>query len=178
MLHYHWSPPEYGIVRMNLFPRGKMTGNPIIKKGKRLTVNKLVVIALLVLTLAGCGDGRDDSRVGSELTAVDWTGTWSGTVTEAAFGTNTATLSVVQSGTTITGTYSSRYSTGSVSGSVSGNVVSITMSAASCTGMMYGSAKVTTRTAGRQEMAFTASGTYACSNQIYDNTITGTLIKQ
>ena len=67
---------------------------------------------------------------------------------------------------------------GNVSGSVSGNVVSITMSSASCTGMLYGSAKVLTNTMGRQEMAFTASGTFACSNQSYDNTITGTLIKQ
>jgi hypothetical protein len=155
-----------------------MMGNPVIKKGKKLTVKNLVILVLLVWTLAGCGDGGGDYGVGSELAAIDWTGTWRGTVTEAAFGTNTATLSVVQTGATITGTYSSRYSTGSVSGSVSGNVVSLTMSSASCTGMMYGSAKTIPSIAGRQEMSFTASGTFTCSNQSYDNTITGTLIRQ
>ena len=141
-------------------------------------MKRLIIFVLFVLTLAGCGEAGGDYGVGSELATIDWTGTWRGTVTEAAFGTNTATLSVAQGGTTITGTYSSPYSTGNVSGSVSGNVVSITMSSASCTGMLYGSAKVLTNALGRQEMAFTASGTFACSNQSYDNTITGTLIKQ
>jgi hypothetical protein len=141
-------------------------------------VKKLVILVLLVLTLAGCGGGGDNYGAGRELATIDATGTWRGTVTEAAFGTNTATLSVVQSGTTVTGTYSSRYSTGSVSGSISGNDVSVTISPISCTGMMYGRATVTTNTTGQQEMAFTASGTFACSNQTYDNTATGNLIKQ
>jgi hypothetical protein len=141
-------------------------------------VKKLAILMLSVLTLAGCGGGGDDYGVGGELSTIDSTGTWRGTIIEEAFGTNTATLSVIQSGATVAGTYSSRYSTGSVSGSVSGNVVSVTIRPASCTGMMYGRATVTINTTGQQEMAFTASGTYACSNKSYDNTVTGNLIKQ
>jgi hypothetical protein len=164
---------------MNLFFLQKRTRmNPDAKKGKRLTANRLIIFVLSVLTLAGCGGGGDDYGVRGELATIDATGTWRGVVTEAAFGANTATLSVVQSGTTVTGTYSSRYSTGNVSGSVSGNVVSFTISPTTCTGMMYGRAAVTANTTGQQEMAFTASGTYACSNQTYDNTATGNLIKQ
>ena len=156
----------------------KTRRRPNTKKGKRLTVKKLILFVLSVLTLAGCGGGGDDYGVGGEPATIDATGTWRGTVTEAAFGTNIAILSIVQSGTMITGTYSSRYSTGSVSGAVSGNVVSVTISPTSCTGMMYGSATMTTNTTGQREMAFSASGTYACSNQTYDNTATGNLIKQ
>ena len=128
--------------------------------------------------MAGCGGGGVDNVVGDEVATIDATGTWRGAVTETAFGTNTATLSIVQSGATVTGTYSSRYSTGSVSGSVSGNEVSVTISATSCTGAMYGKATVVTNKTGQQEMVFTASGTYSCSNQTYDNTATGNLTKQ
>jgi hypothetical protein len=141
-------------------------------------VKKLFILMLSALTLAGCGGGGDDYGVGGELSTIDATGTWRGTIIEEAFGTNTATLSIIQSGATVAGTYSSRYSTGSVSGSVSGNVMSVTIRPTSCTGMMYGQATVTTNTKGQQEMSFTASGTYACSNQTYDNTATGNLIKQ
>ena len=141
-------------------------------------MKKLILFVLSVLTLAGCGGGGDDYGGGGEPATIDATGTWRGTVTEAAFGTNTAILSIVQSGTIITGTYSSRYSTGSVSGAVSGNVVSVTISATNCTGMMSGTATVTTNTAGQQEMALKVSGTYSCINQIYDNTATCNLVKQ
>ena len=139
---------------------------------------QLVIFVLMLLTSTGCGGGGVDNVTGDEVATINATGTWHGTVTETAFGTNTAALSIVQSGATVTGTYSSRYSTGSVSGSVSGNEVSVTISATSCTGMMYGKATMAKNIMGQQEMAFTASGTYSCSNQTYDNTATGNLIKQ
>ena len=145
----------------------------------RMIMKELIIFVLMVLTLAGCGGGGVDHGVGNdELATIDVTGTWRGAVTETAFGTNTTILSIVQSGATVTGKYSSSYSTGSVSGSVSGNVVSVTISSISCSGMMYGDATVTTNKLGQQVMAFTASGTYSCSNQTYDNTATGNLIKQ
>jgi hypothetical protein len=162
-----------------LFFRKRVEEESRYKEGKRLTVKKLLILMLSALTLAGCGGGGgDDYGLGGELPTIDATGTWRGTLTEEAFGTNTATLTVIQSGATVAGTYSSRYSTGSVSGFVSGNVVSVTIRPTSCTGMMYGRATVTTNVTGRQEMSFTASGTYACSNQTYDNTATGNLTKQ
>ena len=141
-------------------------------------VSLLILTCPMLLTLAGCGGGGADYNVVDELVTIDATGTWRGTITEAAFGTNTAALSIVQSGAAVTGTYSSRYSTGNVSGSVSGNEMSVTVSATSCTGMMYGKATIAKNIMGQQEMAFTASGTYSCSNQTYDNTASGTLVKQ
>jgi hypothetical protein len=141
-------------------------------------MKKMIIFVIALVTLAGCGGGGVDNVTGDEVATINATGTWHGTVTETAFGTNTAALSIVQSGATVTGTYSSRYSTGSVSGSVSGNVVSVTISATNCTGMMSGTATVTTNTAGQQVMALKVSGTYSCINQIYDNTASGNLVKQ
>jgi hypothetical protein len=141
-------------------------------------MKKLVILMLTVLTLSGCGGGGSSSGGGTPPT-IDATGMWRGTVIETAFGTSTATLILVQSGASVTGTYStSLNSTGSVSGSVSGNVLSCSITPTGCTGTMAGTGTVTTNSTGKQQMAFSGSGTYTCGSQTYNNTATGILIKQ
>ena len=140
-------------------------------------MKKTLLAGFLVVALAGCGGGGGSSTPAPAPT-VDVTGTWRGSITETAFGTNTATLNVVQSAATVTGTYSSTYGTGSVTGTVSANTASINISPTGCTGTVTGTASVSTNSTGQQQMAFSAGGVYVCNGRTYDNRVTGTLIKQ
>lgn len=140
-------------------------------------MKKLVILMLTVLTLSGCGGGGSSSGGGTPPT-IDVTGMWRGTVIETAFGTSTATLILVQSGASATGTYSSTYGTGSVSGSISGNVLSGSVNPTGCIGTVEVTATVTTNSTGKQQMAFSGSGIYTCGSRTYNNTATGILVKQ
>jgi hypothetical protein len=123
------------------------------------------VLISLVCFILGCGGGGSSSGGSTTTTTIDATGMWRGTVIETAFGTSTSTLILIQSGASVTGTYSGTYGTGSVSGSVSGSVLSCSISPTGCTGTMTGMGTVTTNSTGQQQMAFSGSGIYTCSGR-------------
>lgn len=136
-------------------------------------------VILLALGIAGCGGGSGGSSTPAAPPSVDITGTWRGSVTESAFGTNTHTFNAVQSGAGITATYSQVNGTGSATGTVSSNVLSFTISPTGCTGSLSGTGTVTTNaTTGQQNMAISFSGTYVCSGTTINDNGTGNLIKQ
>jgi hypothetical protein len=136
-------------------------------------------LILLAFGIVGCGGGGGGSSTPATPPSVDITGTWRGSVTETAFGTSTQSLNAVQTGASVTGTYSSINGTGSTTGSVSGNTLSFTISPTGCTGTLSGTGTVTTSaTTGQQNMAISFSGTYVCSGTTINDSGTGNLIKQ
>jgi hypothetical protein len=76
----------------------------------------------VVFRMAGCGGNSPAPR---KKPAADATGTWEGTCSSTVFGNNAATLRLVQTGSVLTGTYSSTTGVlGTVVGTVSGNRIS------------------------------------------------------
>ena len=136
-------------------------------------------VILLAFGIAGCGGGGKGSSTPAAPPSVDITGAWRGSVTETAFGTSTQTLNAVQTGASVTGTYSSINGTGSTNGSVSGNTLTFTISPTGCTGSLLGTGTVTTNaTTVQQNMAISFSGTYVCSGTTINDSGTGNLVKQ
>lgn len=95
---------------------------------------KMLVLAMCLLGVAtcfiGCGGGDDDgdsttvTNTVTNAVAASATGSWSGEfATHVAF-----SMVLVQSGDSITGSYSSGGNPGTVSGSVSGGNISLTVS--------------------------------------------------
>jgi hypothetical protein len=106
--------------------------------------------------------------------SVNITGTWQGSVTETAFGTNIVTLNAAQVASgVVTGTYSSIKGTGSVNGTVSGETFTCTLSPTGCTGMLNG-----TGTVSGNIMTVIFSGTYICNGTVINDSGTGNLTKQ
>lgn len=138
-------------------------------------MNKLVMFVLVVLTLAGCGDGGSDTPP-----TIHVTGTWHGSVNDKVFGTSMFTLILVQDGVSVTGSYMSinMYGAGEVSGFISGNVLICSLSPTGCTGTMEGMAVMTTNSVGQQQADFHGSGIYKCGGLTFNNDVSGILIRQ
>ena len=96
-------------------------------------IAQLVVGLLFICFAIGCGGGGGDGGVGALPPTVDVTGTWDAMMT-ATGGTSVpvgsqwiVVLTVIQSGSTVSGTFSSSNGgSGQVSGSVSGDDFSFT----------------------------------------------------
>lgn len=138
-------------------------------------MKKLIILVLTAITLAGCGGGEGDAPQ-----PIDVTGTWQGNVNEKSFGNCVFNLVLLQTGTSVTGSYMdiNMYGNGSVSGFVSGNVLFCTLKPSSCKGSMEGTAVASANSTGQQQMDFYASGTYTCGDLTFNNVISGILIKQ
>jgi len=129
--------------------------------------------AALLIMLSACGGGGSSSP-GVDSASVNVTGTWRGPVVSSVAGSSTATLTLNQTGTTVSGTYATTGGqAGSVVGTVSGATLAfnITPTQAGCTGALSGTGNVTNTTA----MAFGYSGTTSCGGA---ETGTGNLVKQ
>jgi hypothetical protein len=153
----------------------KTVVNMIFDNYLDLEMKKLIILVLMVITLAGCGGGGSDAPQ-----PIDVTGTWQGNVTEKSFGKCMFNLVLLQTGTSVTGSYMdiNMYGTGSVSGFVSGNVLICSLKPTGCKGTMEGTAVVRANSTGQQQVDFYASGTYTCGDLTFNNTISGILIKQ
>lgn len=135
----------------------------------------LVTILMVAGMLAACGGGGGTPAAPP---SVDVTGKWVGTLS-SNYGNYSATEIMTQSGAGASGTYSSSNGGGSISGTVSANNLSFTISPTGCTGSLTGNGLVTNNTTtGKQQIAVTYAGLYVCSGTTYNESGTGTLIKQ
>jgi hypothetical protein len=143
------------------------------------TVNLILgLLFALVLNLVSCGSSGD-SGTPAAPPSVDATGTWRGTYVSSVVGAQTATLTVIQLGRGITGTYStSSGALGNVSGSVSSNTATFTIFVTNpgCSGSFTGTG-VINATVTPNTMAFTYNGASNASCGGSENG-TGNLIKQ
>lgn len=109
-----------------------------MRKSSHLMMGLIIAFAL---GFAGCGDGGNDAPP----PFANVTGTWIGPYTSSNFGSQTATLNLVQTGAAITGTFSSSTgSLGNVVGPISGNTAFLTIivTTPGCTGAFSGTGKV------------------------------------
>ena len=138
-------------------------------------MKKLIILVLTVMIMAGCGGGEGDVPQ-----PIDVTGTWQGNVNEKSFGNSVFNLVLLQTGTSVTGSYMdiNMYGTGSVSGFVSGNVLICTLTPYSCKGSMEGTVVASANFTDKQQVDFYASGIYTCGDLTFSNVISGILIKQ
>lgn len=139
----------------------------------------LFSVVLGLFLMGGCGGGGGNSSAGgsaSDSGSGDITGTWAGTYTATSSGGTqnvTLTFTMVQSGSTISGTYTNSLGgSGTLSGSVSGSQVSFSWRQnGGC--QSHGSGTGTVN--GNTIASVSASGTDAC---IGSHTLTGTMTKQ
>ncbi len=110
-----------------------------------------ISLCIFLLTLPGCGGGGDNNSVVPQPT-VDVTGTWDATMTVTG-GTQappgfqfTATFTLAQSGTSVSGTFATEGGlSGQVSASLSGQTINFTITQGlPCTGSFTGAAAVST----------------------------------
>ena len=130
-----------------------------------------MVVGLLLISIAiGCGGGGGDDGGGALPPTVDLTGTWDALIT-AIGGTSepigsqwTAVITVIQSGSTVSGTFStSGGNVGQLSGSISGADASFTVNQGPpCVGTFNGFGMVN---ATSDQMNGTYSGT-ACTGTL------------
>ena len=135
---------------------------------------KLFLLSLAVcLILSACGGGGGGDSSSSTATPVNATGAWSGPYNSSVFGAQTVTLNIMQTGSTVSGTYSSSTGgLGSISGSMDGDTakVIIAVTTPGCSGSFNTTCIVT-----GNQMSFGYSGSSTCGG---NESGTGNLTKQ
>ena len=81
------------------------------------------IVCLFVLALTACGGSSPNGPSGT-----NFSGTWSGTVTDNVVGTAPARVTLTQSGNSLSGTWSAGGNSGQLAGSLTGSAVSATLS--------------------------------------------------
>jgi len=143
-------------------------------------MKRLIILGATCAFLAGCGSGGSDNTTTTTTTTppLDVTGTWKGAVNSSVTGAATSTLVLAETGTNVTGSYSTTSSvTGDMVGTLNSTIFtfSLTPTMAHCTGALSGTGTITTPTTGQPTMSFTYSGTTSCGGA---ESGTGSLTKQ
>jgi hypothetical protein len=148
-------------------------------------MQKLVLLAAMVITMAGCGSSSVSSSVlaGTVNVAGKWVGIVSVSPENSSFANYTVSMKLAQSGVGVFGSYSSSGGTGGlVSGTVENYAVMFTpptplfVMPTGCTGSLASSPGIVTNNGAGKELI---SWTYTCNNSAFPNEIwMTTLIKQ
>ncbi len=114
---------------------------------------KRLIAGVAMLVMCGCGGGGDSSS----QPPTNVSGIWNG-ILLTYIGTSFTTFTIKQTGSSVSGSYSTPSGTGSVTGSVNSNILTFTIRPTGCTGYVSGKGTIN-----GSQMSVDFNGTYTCN---------------